>query len=65
MPFGAVSEEDWLHTDAARDIITFNWLHDVANLRHNAYAMSAMSDKTAFAFHFFDALYALKSCNGA
>ena len=43
----------------------FCWLNDVTNLRHNAFAMSASLDKTAFAFHFFDTLYILKSCNDA
>ena len=51
MPLEAVSEEDWLPFDADRDK-KFDWLNDVANLRHYAFATSASSDKTAFAFHF-------------
>ena len=42
-------------------ITMFDWLNDVANLRHNSFATSSSSEKTAFAFDFFDVLYALKS----
>ena len=43
----------------------FDWLYDVANFHHNPFAMSASSGKTAFTIHFFDALHALKSSDGA
>lgn len=46
-------------------MIMFDWLNDITNLIHNAFATSAKSHKTAFGFHFFDFLHALKSYNGA
>ena len=36
-----------------------------ANLRHNAFAMSAGLNKTVSTFHFFDALHAFKSSHDA
>ena len=44
---------------------TFNWLNDGTNLHHNAFTQSARSEKTVFAFHFFDAPNTLKSRNDA
>ena len=38
---------------------TFDYLNDVANLCHNAFAMSASLDKTVFVFHFFEGLFCL------
>ena len=46
-------------------ITTFDWFNDVTNLRHDAIATSASSDKIAFVLHLFDALYAFKSSNNA
>ena len=59
-----ISEENCLYTDAVRDK-NDHLLNDVANLRHNAFATSARSDKTAFTVHFFDTLHALKSTDDA
>ena len=41
-------------------ITMFDWINDIIRFSHNAFPMSASSDKTAFAFQFFDLLYALK-----
>ena len=35
-------------------ITIFNWLNDVADLRHHATASSTSSDKKAYYFHLFD-----------
>ena len=45
MPLEAISEEDWLLT-------MFIWLNDVTDLRQNAFATSASSDKTSFLSYF-------------
>ena len=52
----AVSEDNWMTSIV---ITTFDWLNDVIELRHNAIATSASSDKTAFLFHLFVSLYTL------
>ena len=39
-------------------ITTFDWLNNVANLRHNAFATSASSNKSAFVFYLFESLFA-------
>ena len=49
-----------LHTDVAV-IKTFHWLNDVPESRHNAFVMLTKWGKSAFAFHFFDSLYASDS----
>ena len=59
-PLEAISDDDWLHTDAGRDITTFDWLNDVTDLPRNTFAALASSDKIAFVFHLFDDLHALK-----
>ena len=56
----AISEEDRQHTGV--DVNCFN---DITDLRHNAFAMSASSNKTASAFHLFRCLFAIKSANNA
>ena len=44
--FKAISDVDWLYSNANRD--NNNLLNDVANLRYNALATSASMAKTAF-----------------
>ena len=56
-------KKDWLRTDAGRD-------NNVRLVKgrcqcHNAFAITASSEKTVFAFDFFDTLHVLKSCNDA
>ena len=48
MPLEVISEEDCLDTDADREN---KYRLEVANIRHNAFATSASSDKIAFTFH--------------
>ena len=57
MPVEAISENGFILTLTV--ITTFDWLNDVANLRHNTFPMSTSPDETAFAFDFFDAFMPL------
>ena len=60
----AISEEDWLIL--ALTMITvqrFDWLNDVTDLRHNAFAMSASWNKSVSAFHLFHCIFAIKSAS--
>ena len=51
-------------TDVDRDNVQrFDWLNDVTDLRHNAFATSASSSKAASDFHLFRCLFALRSAN--
>ena len=42
-------------------ILTFDWLNELNDLHHKAFATSASLNKTAFTFHLLDTLYALTS----
>ena len=44
-------------------ITAFDCSNDFTELRHNTFVTSQSRNKTTFAFHLFDALYALKSSN--
>ena len=46
----SVAEDDWLYYDVGSDN-NVRLVDDVTELRHNAYATSASSSKTEFAFH--------------
>ena len=52
-------EEDWLHTDVGSDKWSNSVSGKMTSLNHviTHSATSASSDKTAFAFDFFDVLY--------
>ena len=59
-----LSEDDWLLLTLTV-IQCFDWLNDVTDLRHNAFATSASLNKTASAYHLFHCLFAIKSANNA
>ena len=40
----------------------FDWLTDITELCHTAFATSASSNKTAFTFHFLVCLYEVNEC---
>ena len=60
----AISEEDRLILTLT--VITmFRLVKDVTDLRHNAFATSANTNKTASAFRLFRCLFAIESANNA
>ena len=62
VPLEAISQDYWLHTDIDHDnngqMTSLNYIimHSLA---------STSLEKTAYAFHFFDAFYALRSSSNA
>ena len=64
MPLEAISEENWLILTLI-EIKMSRLVNDVTDLRHNALATSANSNKPASAFHLFRCFFAIKSANNA